>query len=71
MKLLARVFFASVSLAAAQEAPGTQAAAPEWVTQSVAAPRVQFRTFDSAAAKTKVSYHIYIPEAYDREKEHW
>ena len=40
-----------------------------WVTPTVQAPRLQFRTFESAAAKTKVSYHLYTPEAYDTEPE--
>jgi enterochelin esterase-like enzyme len=44
------------------------AAVEGWVTSEVRAPCVQFRTFDSAAAKTKVSYHIYTPEIYDTEK---
>ena len=39
----------------------------EWVTREVKAPRVSFHIFDSAAAKTKVSYHLYTPAAYDRE----
>jgi enterochelin esterase-like enzyme len=39
------------------------------VTRQVNAPRVQFQTFDSAAAKAKVSYHLYTPEVYDAEKE--
>ena len=39
----------------------------EWVTREIKAPRVSFHTFDSAAAKTKVSYHLYTPAAYDRE----
>ena len=38
-----------------------------WVTPEVKAPRVSFHTFDSDAAKGKVSYHIYTPAAYDRE----
>ena len=38
-----------------------------WVTPEVNAPRVSFHTFDSDAAKGKVSYHIYTPAAYDRE----
>ena len=38
-----------------------------WVTPEVKAPRVSFQTFDSDAAKGKVSYHIYTPAAYDRE----
>lgn len=46
-----------------------QTGEPKWVTPVVRAPRVQHRTFDSAAAKTKVSYHIYTPAVYDTEKE--
>ena len=37
----------------------------EWVTREIKAPRVSFHIFDSAAAKTKVSYHLYTPAAYD------
>ena len=47
-----------------------QGAAPppvEWVTRAVEAPRVSFRTFQSAAAGTTVSYHLYTPAAYERE----
>ncbi len=40
-----------------------------WVTAAVRAPRVEFRTFDSSTAKTKVSYHIYTPEVYDTDKD--
>lgn len=36
-----------------------------WVTPEIKAPRVSFHTFDSAAAKAKVSYHLYTPGAYD------
>jgi enterochelin esterase-like enzyme len=42
-------------------------AQPGWVTAPVRAPRVEFRTFPSAAAKTNVSYHIYTPDAYATE----
>jgi len=38
-----------------------------WVTPEVKARRVSFHTFDSAAAKGKVSYHIYTPKAYAAE----
>jgi enterochelin esterase-like enzyme len=51
--------------------PGQKPAAVlrrEFVTAAVRAPRVSFFTFDSAAAKTKVSYHLYIPEVYDTER---
>jgi enterochelin esterase-like enzyme len=44
-------------------------ARPQWVTPAAAAPRVQQRTFQSAAAKSVVSYFIYTPEIYDQEKE--
>jgi poly(3-hydroxybutyrate) depolymerase len=40
-----------------------------WITSKVAAPRVSFHTFESAAAKTRVSYHLYTPDIYEREKE--
>ena len=40
---------------------------PAWTTVEVQAPRVSYRVFESAAAKSKVSYHIYIPAAYERD----
>ncbi|MFM2004121.1 MAG: hypothetical protein RI963_3547, partial [Planctomycetota bacterium] len=39
-----------------------------WVTPQIKGPRVSFHTFDSAAAKTKVSYHLYTPAAYDDDR---
>jgi len=42
---------------------------PRWVTRAVEAPRVALRTFESRAAKTTVSYHVFTPEAYDTEKD--
>jgi enterochelin esterase-like enzyme len=51
------------------QGPAQRAAPPpvEWVTRAVEAPRVSFRTFQSAAAGTTVSYHLYTPAAYERE----
>ncbi len=46
-----------------------QAQSPALVTPAVRAPRVEFHTFESQAAKAKVSYHVYTPEVYDTEKE--
>ena len=40
-----------------------------WVTPPVRAPGVDFRTFESRAAKAQVSFHIYTPAAYGREQE--
>jgi poly(3-hydroxybutyrate) depolymerase len=40
-----------------------------WTTPAIKAERVQYQTFDSAAIKSKVSYHIYAPEAYEKEKD--
>ena len=44
-------------------------AEPQWVTPSVSEPRVQQRIFNSAAAKSKVSYHVYTPDLYDKQPE--
>ena len=40
-----------------------------WVTPAITAPGLSFHTFESTAAKATVSYHVYIPPAYDRERE--
>lgn len=56
------VFFFGIQEGAAQPAR-------QWVTPNVEAPRLKQVLFDSAAAKTKVSYFIYTPEAYDTEKD--
>jgi len=39
----------------------------DWVTPAVSAPRVTQHVFASEAAKTRVSYHLYQPRAYQRE----
>lgn len=44
------------------------AADSAWVTPAVQAPRVEQRFFESAAAKTRVSYFLYTPEAYETNK---
>jgi enterochelin esterase-like enzyme len=41
----------------------------EWVTREVKAPRISFHTFQSGAAKCKVSYHVYTPASYTTEPE--
>lgn len=38
-----------------------------WVTPEITAPGVSFHTFESAAAKAAVSYHLFTPAAYDRD----
>jgi len=40
-------------------------ASAQWTTAPVNAPRVQYRTFQSAAAGALVSYHVWTPPAYD------
>jgi len=49
--------------------PATVASDLAWVTPEVKAPGVSFHTFESAAAKTAVSYHLFTPAAYGREPE--
>jgi len=44
----------------AQETPDTSR--HRWVSPAVNAPRLQHRTFESAAVRTIVSYHIYTPQ---------
>ncbi|MFZ5832473.1 MAG: alpha/beta hydrolase fold domain-containing protein, partial [Planctomycetota bacterium] len=54
----------------ARESPNASAqddAAPKWLKEPIQAERMQYRTFDSAAAGAKVSYLIYTPAAYDAE----
>lgn len=62
MKIVLLLTFTSfISIARAQDS--------SWVTPAVRAPRVTHHTFESKAAKTKVSFHAYTPEIYDVEKE--
>jgi enterochelin esterase-like enzyme len=62
MKLAVLLAFAfSISIAEAQTL--------SWVTPAVSAPRVEFLTLESKAAKTKVSFHLYSPELYETEME--
>jgi len=49
---------------AAVTTPDAQPAV-EWTTPAVTAPRVQYRTFNSAAARATVSYHVYVPAQYE------
>jgi enterochelin esterase-like enzyme len=66
----ARVALAALPiLGAAQPAAGPADPALPWVTAPVQAPRVTFRTFDSATVGTKVSYHVYVPAAHERSTE--
>lgn len=41
------------------------AATAQWDTGPVTAPRVEYRTFASAAAGATVSFHVWTPPAYD------
>jgi poly(3-hydroxybutyrate) depolymerase len=61
--------FAAAALPARVAAPATVASDLAWVTPEVKAPGVSFHTFESAAAQTTVSYHLFTPAAYDRELE--
>ncbi len=41
-----------------------------WTTEPVGGPGVSYRTFDSKAARTLVSYHVYLPPHYASEPTH-
>ncbi len=59
----------TASETAAQDVRSQSESKPQWITPVVRAPRLQHRAFKSAAAKSKVSYFVYIPELYEQEKE--
>jgi poly(3-hydroxybutyrate) depolymerase len=68
--LIATLAFGLFSRTARAQSPAPEAPkVPAWITAEVKAPRVSFHTFDSAAAKAKVSYHLYTPAAYERDAE--
>lgn len=53
------------TLASSAAEPCAPEATPiPWVTRAVHAPRVEQRTFTSAAVRTTVSYHVDVPERY-------
>jgi enterochelin esterase-like enzyme len=55
--------------AASTKSDAKSEAKSEWVLPNIAVPHLQRRIFESKAAKTKVSYFIYLPETYESEKE--
>jgi enterochelin esterase-like enzyme len=61
--LIAAVLFAPLTTIAQERQT------PSWTTSPIRAPRVEFRTFQSQAVKTAVSFHVFTPEIYDKEKE--
>ena len=66
---LALLVLGSSGIARAQD-PAEQNASESklaWITPQVQGIGVSFQTFDSVLAKTKVSYHIYKPKAYERD----
>jgi poly(3-hydroxybutyrate) depolymerase len=62
-----RLMNMDVLIAQTQTPPRSSPSEGAWITPEIQAPRVSFHTFDSAAAKAKVSYHIYKPAAYDQD----
>lgn len=75
-RILALVFWISLFISGMTAAQTANPQAPEredtlpvsraWLTPEVKAPRVSFHTFESAAVRAKISYHIYKPAVYDR-----
>ncbi len=67
---LVATFLLLISAAAQEKGPAKPVQPTlNWTTPQIQAAHVQYLTFESAAAKTKVSYHVYTPEAYDQEKD--
>ncbi len=63
--LFGRTSDGSVSFAENQE---REVISSQWVTEAASGHRLEQRVFESKAAGTSVSYHVYTPEAYDTEK---
>jgi enterochelin esterase-like enzyme len=62
-----RSLFVALLLMASEVLVVTADAAPtrtDWLTPVVEAPRVSYHTFESRAADTRISYHLYTPAAY-------
>jgi enterochelin esterase-like enzyme len=57
------------AVAGAQASATARRVAPplQWMTPVAEAPRVSYRTFESAAVGARVSYHLYTPAAYERD----
>ncbi|MFM7806850.1 MAG: alpha/beta hydrolase-fold protein [Planctomycetota bacterium] len=55
------------ALAAIAALCASGSAMAQWVTAAVDAPGVQYHTFQSAAAGTTVSFHVWLPPQYDAE----
>jgi enterochelin esterase-like enzyme len=62
---------AAVAVGAAPSVPAAPRTAPplQWLTPAVDAPRVSYHGFESRAAGTRVSYHLYTPAAHARDPE--
>jgi len=41
----------------------------QWVTSAIDVPHLQYHTFESESVGTTVSYHIYVPPAYEQNKQ--
>lgn len=71
--LLGMLFAISVNAQPAAGKPnnkrGAARAEAQWVTPPVAGPGLHHATFDSKAAGEKVSYLIFLPEAYEQKKD--
>ncbi|MFN7629196.1 MAG: hypothetical protein ACK5PZ_20410, partial [Pirellula sp.] len=69
---ICNAYFATQKIATAQPPARpsvSEGVAVSWVTAKIPGPRVSYQTFDSALVKTKVSYHIYKPAAYESDPE--
>jgi len=65
--LLRFALFAAISAGFPFNSPAQSDTELQWVLPEIQAPHLKYNMFDSAAAKTEISYQIYIPETYDTE----
>lgn len=69
MRNLSLICFLASLTAAPLSRADTPPGGNPWVTPAVTATGVQQRIFSSTAARTEVSYHVYLPPAYGTESE--
>ncbi len=65
--LLGAVVILANAAASEKRLPTSDPAKTDWVTRAIPEPRVSHHVFSSASAGARVSYHLFVPAAHERE----
>jgi S-formylglutathione hydrolase FrmB len=63
------VYLSLVSMSTGQARHRWRSTPTTWVTEAVQGPGLHYRTFFSQTVQSDVSYHIYLPPSYDKNKQ--